>query len=74
MSQVLIEELKRAQGYTDETQTCKQCVHHYERGMGEHMCELNPACHFRVNPAAHCGTWTRQESNDRLDGQEGSEE
>jgi hypothetical protein len=49
--------LKEYMEYTEETKTCDRCVSVTKVDLGVCMCELNPACHLRIAPYAHCRFW-----------------
>lgn len=64
MSQILIDETKKALGYTEEKKKCEDCKYAEEwedqGGLWNWSCSYNNVCSFCVKKYAHCDKFEKR--------------
>lgn len=64
MSQILIDETKKALGYTEEQNKCEDCKHadkwEDQGGLWNWSCNYSNICSFTVRKHAHCGKFEKR--------------
>lgn len=65
MNEVLIEETKKALGYTEGVKECRECKFAQLRKAPDESwywwCTYSNICHFKVKARAHCDNFGKQE-------------
>jgi len=66
MTNELVEETKKAIGYTEQQNTCSDCKHSKEVDgvidrSWDWICNVNSICPFKVNPNGRCNLFIKKE-------------